>query len=349
MGSAPGLVAFALSLLVASRLEAAQPAGITVGSWYEVEVFATGVTDPVDFAFGPGHTLVVLDSGGPTGVGHVLYRLPISPVGSPATDARALPRVTIRVGAGGMAYPAGAVAVHPRSGLAFLSEFAGKRLYRVDADGRLALYATGFWMLPRGAIRFDGTGRLLVLDFPGQRGVPAEPDPYAEERGWFEAGEPTEGSLIYRVDVEEKLPLPREVDYWRPSARLGVRSLGRTPSADQNSGLALSPRGDLVLTLLMGIFRVVEGRPVRFADLTGSRSPTACPDGALFVYSGARGGALQDPFGGRVVRVEAGGVITEVVGRLGSTHGLACDEGGNLYVADGARHRILRIWRSTLR
>lgn len=342
-------LAIGLSVLVGSALEAAQPGGITVESGYEVEVFATDVADPVDLALGPGATLVVLDSGGPTGVGHVLYRLPITPLGSPATDARPLGRVTIRVGSGGMAYPAGAVAVHPRSGFAFLSEFAGKRLYRVDADGRLTLYSTGFWMLPRGAIRFDATGRLLVLDFPGQRGVPAEPDPYAEERGWFEAGEPTEGSLIYRVDVGETLPLPRQSDYWRPNIRLGVRSLGRTPSADQNSGLAVNPRGDLFLTLFMGIFRVVEGRPVRFADLTGTRSPTACPDGAFFVYSGARAGALQDPFGGRVVRVEAGGVITEVVGRLGSTHGLACDEGGNLYVADGARHRILRVWRSTPR
>ncbi len=168
MGSAPGLVAFALSLLLASRLAAAQPAGITIAAGYEAEVFATGVADPVDLAPGPGATLVVLDSGGPTGVGHVLYRLPITPLGSPATDARPLARMTIRVGAGGMAYPAGAVAVHPRSGQAFLSEFAGKRLYRVDADGRLALYTTGFWMLPRGAIRFDGTGRLLVLDFPGE-------------------------------------------------------------------------------------------------------------------------------------------------------------------------------------
>lgn len=349
MGLAIRCCAIALSGLLASALEAAQPAGITVAAGYEAEVFATGVADPVDLAPGPGATVVVLDSGGPTGVGHVLYRLPVTPLGSPATDARPLARVTIRVGAGGMAYPAGAVAVHARSGAAFLSEFAGKRLYRVDADGRLTLYATGFWMLPRGAIRFDATGRLLVLDFPGQRGVPAEPDPYAEERGWFEASEPSEGSLIYRVNVDETLPLPREADYWRPSVRLGVRSLGRTPSADKNSGMAVGPRGDLFLALLMGLFRVVEGRPVRLADLIGARSPTACPDGVFFVYAGARAGALQDPFGGRVVRVEAHGAVGEVAGRLGSTHGLACDEHGNLYVADGARHRILRVYRTGAR
>jgi hypothetical protein len=349
MGSAIGWLFAAVSILLAPALEAAPPEGVAVGAGYRAEVFATGVTDPIDLAPASASSLVVLDSGGPTGVGHVLYRLPIGPRGAPAADARAQPRVVVPIGPQGLPYPAGSIAVHPRSDLVFLSEFGGKRLYRLGPDGRLTLYAAGFWMLPRGAIRFDADGRLLVLDFPGQRGVPAEPDPYAEERGWFDAGEPTEGSVLYRVDVEEALPLPRRVEYWRPSLRLGVRSLGRTPSPDLQSGIAVAPRGDLFLTLLMGIFRIVEGRPVRLSELIGGRSPTACRDGEFFVYTGHRVGALQDPFGGRIVRVEEGKALTEVVGRLGSTQGLACDEGGSLFVADGARHRILRVFRSAAR
>lgn len=344
-GASCGAWTLAGLLLLPTLTEAATPVqDIVVAPGYQAEVAVVGVASPMDLAIDRSGSLVVLDRGDPMESGQVLIRLTLPAPGDPPTDARKAPRTLVPIGRGGLAYPAGAIAVHPTSGVVFLSEFGGKRLYRLDPNGRLSLYATGFWMLPRTAVRFDRDQYLLVLDFSGQLGVP-EADPYTEERDLLGEPRDPDRTVVYRVNINEVLPLPRQAAYWQPSLALPLRSPGISPSPDWNGGIAAGPAGSLFLAMLTGVVEIDGTRFTLHGGISSARTPTVCPPGELYVFQERPGHVLVHVTGGAVIRVDRNGDATEVVGNLGGTHGLACDDRGTLYVADGLRNRILRVSR----
>lgn len=348
LGVCRGTWTLAVLLLLSNLSEAAMPLqDIVVRPGFQAEVAVVGVADPMDLAIDRPGSLVILDRGDPMESGQVLIRVPLPAPGGPPIDARTAPRILVPIGRGGLAYPAGAIAVHPTSGDIFLSEFGGKRLYRLDRSGRLSLYATGFWMLPRTAVRFDRDQDLFVLDFSGQRAVP-EADPYMEDRDLLgEARDPAE-TVIYRVKVNQSHPLPRQSAYWQPIVALPLRSPGSSPSPDWNGGIAVGPEGSLFLATLTGLFQIDGARFALHGRIANGRTPTVCPSGDLYVFQERLGHVLVHLTGGAVMRVDRNGDAVEVIGNLGGTHGLVCDEQGRLYVADSLRNRILRVSRVTI-
>jgi sugar lactone lactonase YvrE len=62
-------------------------------------------------------------------------------------------------------------------------------------------------------------------------------------------------------------------------------------------------------------------------------------DGSVFVSSGFQ---IR-----KIFRVSASGAVTVVAWNLGDPEGIAVDDAGDLYVAENALHRVIRI-RSTI-
>ena len=63
----------------------------------------------------------------------------------------------------------------PATDALYLGEENGKRLWRLGADGRLVLYATGLRRLQGGStLTFDHQGRLLVVDYADPYISPSE-------------------------------------------------------------------------------------------------------------------------------------------------------------------------------
>jgi sugar lactone lactonase YvrE len=59
------------------------------------------------------------------------------------------------------------------------------------------------------------------------------------------------------------------------------------------------------------------------------------PDGSVFISSGFQ---IR-----RIYRVSPAGVVTVVAGNLADPEGIAVDDDGDIYVAESALHRIIRI------
>jgi sugar lactone lactonase YvrE len=59
------------------------------------------------------------------------------------------------------------------------------------------------------------------------------------------------------------------------------------------------------------------------------------PDGSVFISSGFQ---IR-----RIYRVSPAGVVTVVAGNLADPEGIAVDDEGDIYVAESALHRIIRI------
>lgn len=233
----------------------------------------------------------------------------------------------------------GSLAIAPATRDLFLGEENGSRLWRLTGDEQLTLYATGLHRLVGGAsMAFDREGRLLLVDFAdpllneGEQRPPAGFEQFREED--------YRGPLVLRLTLDPTLPLPRRLAAAPP---LFPRAWGgRAGGAHLPRMISLAPRGDeiFLLTSSGDVHRLAsDGSLSLFARLPrGQYTRThmlAAPDGALYVSGGLQVGS--------VFKVDPEGGVTVVASHLADPQGIALDERGNLYVAESAFHRILRI------
>ena len=313
-----------------ASLRGAQQLALPEG--YRAEVLARGLRLPQDLAVDPSDGLWVLCRGarGRSGAG-TLVRVPLNALGP--IDATQLPAVLIPFGSTTVPFEVGSVARHPGSGDLYVSEGRGHHVYRVTTDGRVTVFATGGRALVDGrALVFDNQGQLLVLDLAGS-GPIAEMtmDPLRE---LLETGEPYQGPVVYRLRVDEVLPLPRNLEYAR-SAFPPAALRRRTVVLPRYHSLASLPSGELVGGAHGVIDRLrPDGTIVRLAELTGVGAVVAGNAGVLYAL---------DYLGGRIARVHPNGAVESFAEGLVRPAALAVLGDGTLAVAEDTG-RLLRIF-----
>jgi sugar lactone lactonase YvrE len=315
-----------------------QPSDVWVAPGLRAEVFAVNLRGPEDMAWDPRGELVVLNALGRAGTVGELVRLPVRPGETLPLDASKAATLSLTTATFTPRFPISSLALHASTGDLFLAERWGTRVLRLSPDGRVVPYAVGFWRLPQRAIRFDQTGMLLVLDgrSEGRTG--------REEADEEEADGPGSrrylGPILYRVSVEDRVALPRNVRYWRPVFPRDDEDRKALRGFNRFTGVAASPAGELFfITHGSGeVHRYRDGAVREFARLPPAQSSgiLLAPGGELFVTSWVPGALFRVPANGG--RAEA------VVRGLKDPEGLAMDAEGRLYVAEAHAHRVLRIW-----
>lgn len=326
-----GVAAILSGWLVAARVV---PAASSSGS--EPEVIVTGVPRPLQLAIA-GTTLIILSPGSRGAAAGEVYRVDLT--GELPVDLSRQPRLRIPF-QGSRETALGSLAVRPTTGEVFLGEENGRRILRLDREGRLVVYATGLQYLGGGGtLAVDGRDRLVLLDYADPNlSSAAEPTPRELEQ--FRQ-EDYRGPLVLRLDLDPSIPLPR---------RLASQPPFFPPGWGGRGGGALLPRlisvvpiesGDLVLLSSAGeLFRLGDDRRlVRYATLPpGQYNRTtiaAGTDGSVFVGAGFH---LASVF-----RVSPDGTVTVLAANLGDPEGVALDGRGHLYVAESSFHRVLRF------
>lgn len=327
----------AVALVWTSTITSPAPAsGIRVADGFVAEIVVTGVVRPIQVAFDSDARLVVLSHGrGGDAAGEVVWvdlrnALPI--------DATPLPRVVIPF-AEGRQIVFGSLAVDPRGGGLFLGEENGNRVYYLTREARLRPAAVGVHHLVGGSgMALDGHRRLVVLDFVSQDTQlrseslpPSSLDTFGGERDY--------GPLIFRVDVEPGVSLPRRLDLVPPFFPRGWRwppgeTLARFISVTPLAGDELA-----VLDSLGEIFVLRDGALRRLARLPAGHyhrtNVALAPDGSLLVSSGFH---IR-----KIYRVTPVGSVSVIASELADPGGIAVDREGHLYVAETALHRVIRI------
>ena len=302
------------------------------------EVVATGVPRPLQLAL-DGRALIVLGLG-PTGDSAAeLYRIDLS--GELPVDLSRQPRLRIPF-ADARHATLGSLVVDPGSHELFLGEENGSRIYRLSADERLTVYATGLHMLGGGStLAFDPLGRLLILDYADQtRSADEERGPPGlEELG----DEEYRGPLVFRLTAEGVLPVPRRLERIPPLFPRSWGARSKTTSVSRLISVTVTAAGDLVCLSTAGeLFRLTpDGTLALFAQLPpghGQYNRThlvPAADGSVFVSGGFHVA--------RIFRVSPEGAVTTVARNLADPEGIALDARGDLYVAESAFHRIVRL------
>lgn len=312
---------------------------VRVAPGLRVEEVATGIARPVELALNAAGNLVVLSRGWRGDAAGEIYQMDLR--GALPTGVSRAPRVVIPFSEGTQKTIFGSLAIDPRSGDLFLGEENGSRIYRLTADERLATFAVGLNHLVGGSsLAFDHEGRLVVVDFASAAGRLRSETPPPPALDWL-TGEAYNGPLVFRLDLEAGIPHPRRLDLVAPIFPRPSRARGARELLPRFISVATSPTADLVLLSSLGeVFRLTsEGALQWLARLPGGdyqRTHLAvAPDGAVFVSSGFH---IREIF-----RVSSAGVVTTVARELGDPGGVVLDPAGNLYIAETARHRIIRI------
>ncbi len=312
--------------------------GVEVAPDLRAEVVVVGVPRPVQVAVDASTHLVVLSHGWRGDAAAELYHLDLAAL---PLDASRSPRVIIPFSEGPRKVAFGSLALDPRSGDLFMGEENGNRVYRLSARGRLTLFGVGLnHLLGGSSLTFDRRGRLVVLDYMSpevqQR---SETPPPASFEGL--GGNAYHGPVVVRLDPQEDVPLPRRFDLIAPI--LPARSAGpdgieppfRFISAATTSSdavILLDSVGELFALASDGILRPLARLPSGHYHRTHM---TVGPDGSIFVSSGFQ---IRQIF-----RVSPTGAVTVIARNLGDPEGIAVDTAGDLYVAENALHRIIRI------
>src|SRR5262245_31700853 len=313
-------------------------AGVEVAPGLTVEVVVSGVPRPVQVALDGSRHLVILSHGRQGDAAAEIYRLEANAL---PVDASREPRVVIPFSADPRKAAFGSLAVDPRSGDLFLGEENGNRIYRLVGGKRLTAVAVGLnHLLGGSSVALDREGRLLMLDyasFESQLRSEAPLPPSLESL----AVEDYTGPLVFRIDPEEDIPLPRRLDVVAP---FFPRRPGRKVSGEPlHKFIAVAPLGGDELVLLNSVGEVLvlsaEGQLRRLARLPSGHfhrtNMTVGPDGSVFVSAGFH---IRELY-----RVSPAGVVTSVAHDLGDPQGIVVDRWGDLYVAETALHRIIRI------
>ncbi len=298
---------------------------------WRVELVGVGFRLPQDLAVDPPDGLWVLTQLDPMGSGaSALVRIPLA--GPLPVEAKRLRPASIPFSPDPARFRMGSLARHPGTGDLYVAERLGRHLYRVPPGGAPVLYARGLNQAAFWALAFDGDGRLVVLDFAG-RSVVADPTLPAE-REWFGDAERYEGPVLYRLAVDEPLPLPRNLEYAKPVfPPAALRRAGAT--LPRYRSVRALPGGDLLLVGPAGELHRL--RP------DAAIVPLASVPGAHLVALGAEGELYAlDHYGGRIVRVGPDGATHPFVEGLTRPMALVALADGSLVVAEDSG-QILRL------
>lgn len=307
------------------------------------EVVVVGIPRPVQIAVDASGHLVILSHGWRGDAAAEIYRLEVAAL---PRDASRVPRVVIPFSGGPRKAAFGSLALDPRSGDLFMGEENGNRVYRLDAQGGMALVGVGLnHLLGGSSLAFDRRGRLVVLDYMSpevQQRAEAPPPASFEGLG----GSAYHGPVVIRLDPSEDLPLPRRFDLIIPilparsAPPTGIEPLFRFISVATTLSdviVLLDSRGALFTLASDGVLRSLARLPSGHYHRTHM---TVGPDGSVFVSSGFQ---IRQIF-----RVSPTGSVTVIARNLGDPEGIAVDDAGDLYVAENALHRVIRI-RAPLR
>jgi len=321
-------------LVLWAGVSEAQPSRVA-----QIEVVATAVPRPAQLALTASGRLVVLSQGWQGASAAEIYWL--DPTGAKPIDASLAPRLVIPFSEGPRKTALGSLALDPRSGDLYLGEENGNRIYRLVGARRLSTLAVGLnHLLGGSSLTLDREGRLVVLDYASfESQLRSEsPAPPALEAL---AAEDYTGPLVFRIDPEADVPLPRRLEVVAPIfPRPPVRRIVGEPL---HKFIAVVPFGNDSLALLNSVGEVLilssEGQLRRLARLPSGHfhrtNMAVGPDGSVFVSAGFH---IRELY-----RVTQAGVVTSVAHELGDPQGIAVDRSGALYVAETALHRIIRI------
>ena len=331
-----GFVALALPLAAAALLWlGTAPARLHASPG--LEVVATSVPRPLQLVL-DGRALVILSPGLRGDTAGEIYRLDLG--GDMPVDLSGQPRIRIPFVDSRVA-TLGSLAINPRTRELFLGEENGTRVYRLTRDEQMSLYATGLHRLGGGStLAFDRAGNLIVVDHAdpllsqNDERTPPGLEQFREED--------YRGPLVFRLAADSVIPVPRHLDGVAP---LFPRAWGgKSGGAHLPRLISVAPRGsdDLVFLTSSGdLYRLgADGALALFAGLPRGQytraNMIAAPDGTVFVSGGFQVGS--------VFRVSPDGTaVALVASRLGDPQGIALDSQGNLYLAESALHRIVRI------
>ena len=302
------------------------------------EVVVVGIPRPVQLALdGSGH-LVILSHGWRGDAAAKLYRLEVAAL---PLDATRSPRVVIPFSEERRQVAFGSLALDPRSGDLFMGEENGNRVYRLSAQGRLTLFGVGLnQVLGGSSLTFDRHGRLVVLDYSSPEAQQRSETPPPASFDGLDANA-YHGPVVVRLDPRDDVPLPRRFDLITPILPTrsvppsGVEPLFRFISAATTSSdgiVLLDSVGQLFALTSEGVLRPLARLPSGHYHRTHM---AVGPDGSVFVSSGFQ---IR-----QILRVSPTGTVTVVARNLGDPEGIAVDDAGDLFVAENALHRILRI------
>jgi hypothetical protein len=312
--------------------------GVEVGPDLRAEVVVVGVPRPVQLALDGSGRLVILSHGWRGDAAAKLYRFEVAAL---PLDATRSPRVVIPFSEEHRQVAFGSLALEPRSGDLYMGEENGNRVYRLSAQGRLTLFGVGLNQLLGGSsLAFDRRGRLVVLDYASPEAQQRSETPPPASFDGLDANA-YHGPVVVRLDPQDDVPLPRRFDLITPilpgpsAPPPGVEPLFRFISAATTPShgiVLLDSVGQLfVLTserLLRPLARLPSGHYHRTHMAVGA-------DGSVFVSSGFQ---IR-----QIYRVSPSGGVTVVARNLGDPEGIAVDDAGDLYVAENALHRVIRI------
>ena len=310
-----------------------------VASGFRFEVVATSIPRPAQLALTASGRLVVLSHGWRGDAAAEIFWL--DPRGALPVNASVAPRVVIPFAEGPRKTALGSLAVDPRSGDLFLGEENGNRIYRLTGDKRLTPIVVGLnHLLGGSSLAADPEGRVVVLDYASFESQLRSEAPLPPSLDWL-AAEGYTGPLVFRIDPEENVPLPRHLELVAPI--FPKRPVRRVAGEPLHRFIAVVPMGQGELTLLNSVGEVFvlssDGDLRRLTRLPSGHfhrtSTAAAPDGSVFVSSGFH---IRELY-----RVSPAGVVTSMARDLGDPQGIAVDGSGALYVAETALHRIIRI------
>ena len=314
-------------------------AGADVSPGLRVDIVVTGIPRPIQLAFDTRGGLVVLSQGWRGDAAAEIYRVDVHEA-LPVDAARA-PRIVIPFAEELRKAVFGSLALEPRSGDLFLGEENGNRIYRLVAARRLSPLAVGLnHLLGGSSLTLDRDGRLVVLDYASFESQLRSESPMPPSLESLAVDDYT-GPLVFRIDPQEDVPLPRNLEVVAPI--FPKRPARRVPGEPLHKFIAVAPLGRDGLVLLNSVGEVLvlsaEGGLKRLARLPSGHfhrtNMAVGPDGSVFVSAGFH---IRELY-----RVSPAGVVTSVAHDLGDPQGIVVDRWGDLYVAETALHRIIRI------
>jgi RHS repeat-associated protein len=296
-----------------------------------VDVLASGLEGPAGIAFGPAGRVFATDWED----GKVLELLPD---GSRQTIASAMVRPRALTWEGGsrlLVAADGLRAPHPD---------AGRRgvLARLDlATGALSVLADGL-RRPRGIARkADGT----VYVTAGALRLQGDPDDDdGEDRDDDDCDRDNDDVATFSGVIAKLAP---DATAFTVVASGFKRPAGILVEADGSLLVASERYHRAGSRLVGGLFRVTPAGAVTLSVADPLRRPwgiARSTSGDLYV-SGRRVGGTDK---GVILKVTAGGQVSEFASGLGRPRGLALDPGGDLLAADGRQGRVLRFRVATL-